>query len=243
MMAGCGGRKRLRFEERPSSIDRGSRPRNMPRQSAGGVQRLGDQLRVTARIVNVETGVVLDTVMVDGRFDKMFAVQDRAGARLAARLVSVSDGDAAPLAGIAVPESEEGCSSGRRRDLERANTDYRPAVSAYLLNHYIYSWYGCKSPVLIHTKMELYRPPDFVLQVVYWVIVLLSLLITYALWIATAASVIIFLVYQLKNPRRGNPVRGGSRASRSRSASTAAGPPSRAGRTPDAAPTPGDVDP
>ena len=77
----------------------------MPRQSARGVQRLGGQLRVTARIVNVETGVVLDTVMVDGRFDKMFAVQDRAGARLAARLVSVSDGDAAPLAGIAVPES------------------------------------------------------------------------------------------------------------------------------------------
>ncbi len=79
----------------------------MPRQSAGGVQRLGDQLRVTARIVNVETGAVLDTVMVDGRFDKMFAVQDRAGARLAARLVSVSDGDTAPLAGIAVPESQE----------------------------------------------------------------------------------------------------------------------------------------
>ena len=75
---------------------------------AGGVQRLGDQLRVTARIVNVETGAVLDTVMVDGRFDKMFTVQDRAGARLAARLVSVSDGDAAPLAGIAVPESQEG---------------------------------------------------------------------------------------------------------------------------------------
>ena len=70
---------------------------------AGGVQRLGDQLRVTARIVDVETGVVLETVMVDGRFDEMFALQVRAGG-------------GGRRAGV----------PGGQDDLERANTDYRP---------------------------------------------------------------------------------------------------------------------
>ena len=43
----------------------------------GGFQRLGDQLRITARIVNVETGDAREAAKVDGSFDEVFALQDR----------------------------------------------------------------------------------------------------------------------------------------------------------------------
>ena len=94
---------------------------------AGGFQRLGDQLRITARIVEVETGMVLDTVMVDGRFDEMFALQDRAGARLAARLVSVSGGDAAPVTAAA---SAAGDPTGRATGREEQRATLPPAGSS-----------------------------------------------------------------------------------------------------------------
>ena len=44
---------------------------------AGGFQRLGDQLRITAQIVNVETGTAHETVKVDGQLDEIFTLQDR----------------------------------------------------------------------------------------------------------------------------------------------------------------------
>ena len=44
---------------------------------AGGFQRLGDQLRITARIVEVETGATHETAKVDGHFGDVFALQDR----------------------------------------------------------------------------------------------------------------------------------------------------------------------
>jgi len=44
---------------------------------AGGFQRLGSQLRITARIVNVDTGVAIATLKVDGETDDLFALQDR----------------------------------------------------------------------------------------------------------------------------------------------------------------------
>ena len=44
---------------------------------SGGYQRLGDRLRITARIVDVETGAVSTTVKVDGGVDEIFALQDR----------------------------------------------------------------------------------------------------------------------------------------------------------------------
>ena len=48
----------------------------------GGFQSLGDQLRITARIVDVKTGVTHATVKVDGRLDDVFALQDRIVAEL-----------------------------------------------------------------------------------------------------------------------------------------------------------------
>ena len=44
---------------------------------AGGFQHLGDQLRITARIVNVETGDVNETATVDGDIRDVFALEDR----------------------------------------------------------------------------------------------------------------------------------------------------------------------
>ena len=43
----------------------------------GGFQRLGDQMRVTAQIVNAETGTYSEAVKVDGQLDQLFDLQDR----------------------------------------------------------------------------------------------------------------------------------------------------------------------
>jgi TolB-like protein/Flp pilus assembly protein TadD len=44
---------------------------------AGGVQRLGDVVRVTARLGEVETGALVRTVKIDGRVAEIFELQDR----------------------------------------------------------------------------------------------------------------------------------------------------------------------
>ena len=51
---------------------------------AGGFQHLGDQLRITARILNVETGRAHASATVDGSLDEFFALQDRVVAELSA---------------------------------------------------------------------------------------------------------------------------------------------------------------
>ena len=61
---------------------------------AGGFQRLGDQLRITARIVNVETGTARETVKVDGRLDEIFALQDRIVAELGGSLAGLAGREA-----------------------------------------------------------------------------------------------------------------------------------------------------
>ena len=43
---------------------------------AGGFQRLGNQLRITARVVNVKTGTARDSVKVDGRLDETGTARD-----------------------------------------------------------------------------------------------------------------------------------------------------------------------
>ena len=60
----------------------------------GGYQRLGDQLRITVRLVDVETGAIRETAKVDGRFDEIFALQDRIVPQLGDSLASLSGGDA-----------------------------------------------------------------------------------------------------------------------------------------------------
>jgi tetratricopeptide (TPR) repeat protein len=45
--------------------------------SASAYQRFGDQIRITARFVEVETGVVLRNVKIDGGLPDIFSLQDR----------------------------------------------------------------------------------------------------------------------------------------------------------------------
>ena len=71
----------------------------------GGYQRLGDRLRITARLVDVATGSVRHAIRVDGAVDEIFILQDRIVAELTAAF------GATPLAsprdvtgGIVLPE-------------------------------------------------------------------------------------------------------------------------------------------
>ena len=52
----------------------------------GGYQRLGDQIQITARFVDVATGDVVQTMNVDGAASGLFALQDQIVAELSARL-------------------------------------------------------------------------------------------------------------------------------------------------------------
>ena len=56
----------------------------------GGFQSLGDQLRITARIVDVRTGGTHATVKVDGRLEEVFALQDRIVAELAPGFATIA---------------------------------------------------------------------------------------------------------------------------------------------------------
>ncbi len=55
----------------------------------GTYQRVGDQIRITADVVQVETEAVVTSVKVDGVFDDLFALQDRLSALLVAALDSI----------------------------------------------------------------------------------------------------------------------------------------------------------
>jgi non-specific serine/threonine protein kinase len=44
---------------------------------AGGYQRLGDMVRITAQFMDVSTGALVRTVKVDGKIDQIFDLQDR----------------------------------------------------------------------------------------------------------------------------------------------------------------------
>ncbi|SVC60110.1 uncharacterized protein METZ01_LOCUS312964, partial [marine metagenome] len=79
---------------------------------AGGFQRLGHQLRITARIVNVETGVVRETIKVDGTTDELFALQDQLVEGLGDGLATIAEtSESARVApdqmGIALPATTE----------------------------------------------------------------------------------------------------------------------------------------
>ena len=73
---------------------------------AGGYQRIGDQLRITARLVDTQSAELAGTAKVDGPFDDLFDLQDRIageltrGAALALR--------AAPAGGSGLPSLGDG---------------------------------------------------------------------------------------------------------------------------------------
>ncbi|MCH2254243.1 MAG: DUF5916 domain-containing protein [Vicinamibacterales bacterium] len=71
----------------------------------GGYQRAGDQLRITGRLLETESGSVLSAAKVDGSFDQLFDLQDRIAAELtvgllgsAGRAVSIATRGGTPAA-------------------------------------------------------------------------------------------------------------------------------------------------
>ncbi|HKC12291.1 MAG TPA: tetratricopeptide repeat protein, partial [Vicinamibacteria bacterium] len=52
----------------------------------GGFQRAGEAVRVTARLTEVETGLVVHTVKIDGRLSEIFELQDRIARELSSAL-------------------------------------------------------------------------------------------------------------------------------------------------------------
>ena len=54
----------------------------------GGYQRVGQRLRITARLVDVRLGLVTETLTADGTLDELFVLQDRIVAELAAGLAA-----------------------------------------------------------------------------------------------------------------------------------------------------------
>ena len=68
---------------------------------SGGYQRLGDQLRITGRLVDVATGAVVRAAKVDGAIGDLFELQDQ----LAAELVNGQASDVARVAGRSAPSA------------------------------------------------------------------------------------------------------------------------------------------
>ena len=74
----------------------------------GGFQRVGDRLRITARLVEVRTATVVSTTVVDGAAGDLFSLQDRVAADLLAAAGSEASGSpVARLAGDRRPEPFE----------------------------------------------------------------------------------------------------------------------------------------
>ena len=53
---------------------------------AGSYQRVGARLRIIARLLDVETGVAVHTIRVDGSVEELFRLQDRVVAELSAAI-------------------------------------------------------------------------------------------------------------------------------------------------------------
>ncbi len=69
----------------------------------GTLQRMGDRLRITTRILEVATGAIAFSTRVDGALGELFDIQDAVGAALAARLSPGTAGPAAARAGVPPP--------------------------------------------------------------------------------------------------------------------------------------------
>ena len=79
---------------------------------SGAFQRQGDRLRITARIVEVETGTAREQVTVDGDADEIFALQDEVVAALVGGLGPETDD----------PETDDMDGAGRASDAPVATT-------------------------------------------------------------------------------------------------------------------------
>ena len=73
---------------------------------AGGFQRAAERLRITARVIDVETGAAREVAQVDGRADELFALQDQVVTEVAQGLAGLT------AAASAAPRAASRTSSG-----------------------------------------------------------------------------------------------------------------------------------
>ena len=73
----------------------------------GTYQRVGDQLRITAHVVDVRSGDVVQSTKVDGMLSDLFAAQDQVGAALAERIAPGPDRATGSLRLAPVPPARE----------------------------------------------------------------------------------------------------------------------------------------
>ncbi len=66
----------------------------------GGYQRIGDRMRITARVVDTETGSIATGVKVDGPVADLFALQDRVVYELDAAFEATADGNGSGRTGF-----------------------------------------------------------------------------------------------------------------------------------------------
>jgi tetratricopeptide (TPR) repeat protein len=78
----------------------------------GGFQRAGETVRVTARLTEVETGTIVQTVKIDGRLSEIFDVQDRIARELSQSLRLTDSPGGRELEDTRVVEAYEAFSKG-----------------------------------------------------------------------------------------------------------------------------------
>ncbi len=92
----------------------------------GGYQTAGQQLRITARFVDVQTGVVRQTAKATGKVGAVFALQDRIVSQLTGRKVQVRRHRATPK------RAKKGASAAPKKVAVSAET-MKPMLDAYRL--------------------------------------------------------------------------------------------------------------
>ena len=98
----------------------------------GGFQRLGDQVRIIARVTDVETGAPREFARVDGHADDLFLLQDRVVAEVADGLARLVRPGAASLPDAPTPVTREPQGGGMRNPpgTRRGGASGGPPVAA-----------------------------------------------------------------------------------------------------------------
>lgn len=94
----------------------------------GTYQRLDDQIRITARIVDLRSGAVIERAKVDSTLAELFGAQDRLAATLAERLADTA-GLAPALAGGETPELTPRAARAPERERPARATDTTGAIT------------------------------------------------------------------------------------------------------------------
>ena len=95
----------------------------------GGFQRVDDQVRIIARVTDVETGAPLEFARVDGRADDLFVLQDRIVAEVADGLARLVGPGAASVADVRRPVARESGGRGMPNPGARGAMGGPPAVA------------------------------------------------------------------------------------------------------------------